>query len=152
MFSFLSSTWRVKSKSARSKIVMRPFCRVSASRRQSKSTKDQLSDLMGVYNTSMYSICIITTGRSSVLREMLKNSLEKNEDDKIVLKLEEDADVTLETFDLFLIFIYSGRFKETRKTRKSVHFSWVDLLPQLVALAHKVGNQESLYMFVVASD
>jgi len=79
---------------------------------------------------------------------MLRNSesLERKEDGKVVLKLEEDADVTFETFDLFLTFIYSGRFKETRKTPTSVHFTWVELLPQLVALAHKVSNQESLTM------
>jgi len=77
---------------------------------------------------------------------MLGNSesLERKEDGKVVLKLEEDADVTLETFDIFLTFIYSGRFKETRKTPTSVHFTWIDLLPQLVDLAQKVGNQESL--------
>jgi len=78
---------------------------------------------------------------------MLENSgesLERREDGKVVLKLEEDADVTLETFDLFLTFIYSGRFKETRTTPTSVNFTWVDLLPELVDLAHKVGNQKSL--------
>jgi len=84
-------------------------------------------------------------GRSSVLRGMLENSesLEKNEDDDVVLRLvEDDEDVTLEVFDLFLTFLYYGSLKDTRMPdggdQSLGQPSWVEMLPKLVLLADKV--------------
>jgi len=76
-------------------------------------------------------------GRSSVLREKLKESTEKK-DDKVLLTLEED--VALGVAEQFLIFIYSGRLKDTRNVSTSADPLWVEFLPQLVQLAVKVGN------------
>jgi len=80
---------------------------------------------------------IFVAGRSSVLQDKLKESTERK-DDKIVLTLEED--VALEVIHQFLTFIYSGRLKDTRKDSASADPLWVELLPELVQLALKVGN------------
>jgi len=69
------------------------------------------------------------SGRSSVLRDKLKDSKEKK-DGKVVLKLEEDVD--FEVMDAFLTFIYSGRLKDTRKDNTTPEPIWVEMLPQLV--------------------
>jgi len=84
----------------------------------------------------MVQLCV--TGRSSVVREKLKESTEKK-DDKVVLKLEED--VAIKVIDQLVTFIYSGRLKDTRKDNTSADPLWVETLPELVQLAVKVGNQ-----------
>jgi len=80
----------------------------------------------------------MTTGRSSVLREMLEVSTERK-DEKLVLKLE--LDVAIEVIDIFLNFLYSGKLKGVRKPELSVKPTWVAILPDLVALADKVSDQ-----------
>jgi len=78
------------------------------------------------------------TGRSSVLREKLKESTEKNEDGKVVLKLEVE-DVALEVIDIFLNFLYSGKLKDIREEDDDDKPTWVKMLPQLVDLAYRVS-------------
>jgi len=71
-----------------------------------------------------------------VLREKLEESTEKK-DDKMVLKLE--VDVSLTVMDIFLTFIYSGKLKDIREG-DGVDPTWVQMLPQLVEMAHEVSK------------
>jgi len=87
-------------------------------------------------------------GRSSVLREKLE-SLEKStetKDERNLLKLEVEDDVTLKVIDVFLTFLYSGKFKNTRgNDENDVDPTWVEMLPGLVDLAHKVSELKEKY-------
>jgi len=86
------------------------------------------------------------TGRSSVLREKLRDSTERKENGKVVLKLEVE-DVALEVIDIFITFLYSGKLKDIREEEGDVDPTWVEMLPQLVDLAHKVSELEwTLFM------
>jgi len=67
----------------------------------------------------------------------LKESTEKK-DGKVILKLTED--VTSEVIDIFLTFLYSGKFKEARENEYNVDPTWMEKLPELVHLAHKVHD------------
>jgi len=78
------------------------------------------------------------TGRSSVLGEKLKDSTLKNENGKVVLKLEVE-DVALGVMDIFMTFLYSGKLKDIRQEEEEDEPTWVQMLPQLVDLAHKVS-------------
>jgi len=89
----------------------------------------------------MVQIRICVVGRSSVLQDKLTESTERK-DDKVLLTLEED--IALEVIHQFLTFIYSGRLKDTRKDSASADPLWVELLPQLVQLALKVGNPQHI--------
>jgi len=84
------------------------------------------------------------TGRSSVLRDNLRDSTEKNEDGKVVLKLEVE-DVALEVMDIFITFLYSGKLKDTREEEDDDDPTWVEMLPQLVDLAYKVSLLISVF-------
>jgi len=74
-------------------------------------------------------------GRSSVLRGMCRWSNERKEG-KVVVKMEDD--VSLEVIDHFLTFLYSGVLKGGESVVPSGRPVWIDLLPQLVRMAHKV--------------
>jgi len=62
----------------------------------------------------------------------------QSQDGKIVLKLTEN--VTVDVIDIFLTFIYSGKLKDTRENETSLEPIWVESLPELIDLAHKVSG------------
>jgi len=78
-------------------------------------------------------------GRSSILQDKLEGSTEKK-DERVVLKLEVE-DVALEVIEFFFTFLYSGKFKDTRDP-DGVDPTWIEMLPQLVYIAHKVSELE----------
>jgi len=80
----------------------------------------------------------IVVGRSTILREKLEASLEEK-NGKVVLSLELEA--SLKALDTFFRFIYTGKLKETLDD-DGVDPAWVQMLPELVDLAHKVSEQD----------
>jgi len=60
----------------------------------------------------------------------------ENKEGKVVVKME--GDVSVEVIDLFLTFLYSGVLKGGESVVPSGRPVWIDLLPQLVKMAHKV--------------
>jgi len=79
------------------------------------------------------------------LREKLEQSTE-TKDERVLLKLDVEDDVTLEVIDVFLTFLYSGKFKDTRgNDENDVDPTWVEMLPGLVDLAHTVSELYDKY-------
>jgi len=80
--------------------------------------------------------------RSSVFRGILRASKEKK-DGKLVIRMEDD--VRFEVIEVFLTFLYSGKLEDGERSSivPSGRPAWIDLLPELVQMAHEVMNRNS---------